>query len=628
MSALIDSLDTVSTMQLGENNHVEHGWSNQIEEKIVQFDFQCVRTTPQGIGALEIVLDELLQELSTSHSNTEKESKRKQLLCILYKMIGKTRDVEGGKGEYAISYMMIWKWHQYFPKLAELALALFVFEPCRVPEHVINYSDTLKQIDRSPYGSWKDIKYLCNYLREKCAADNPVQDHPIFRRCIEYINIQLRRDAELYESAHPEASKTKLSLVSKWIPRESSKKFGWFTNFLAKDYFKEFLVTVNQANPTSLRRAEQKCLTRYRILCATLNRHIDTVQIKQAGCRWADIDHSKTTSITMQKNRRAFMNLSVVSPHVVRSVDPDRVQCAKNLQTYLQNLVKSGKEVKGKNIGLDKFASDAYNLTYYGSQEEIDMLNSQWRDNANQKNANGLGPMIAMVDMSGSMSGDPMNAAVALGCRVAEKSILGKRVMTFSATPEWINLDQCDIFTKMVKKIYDSSNTAGMNTDFYKALDMILGAIEKKRIPPEDVENMILAIFSDMQIDDNLCQTYAGTYYDSRRHQSIRDSARAQWDTMYVKIQQKYADTGMRLYGKPLNPPHILFWNLRSTGGFPALSSQGNMSMMSGFDPTVLNMFCELGIEALRFMTPFNTLLKLLDNERYYTLEVLCFDNL
>lgn len=621
MSALIDSLDTISTMQRGENNHVEHGWSNQIEEKIAQFDFQCVRTTQEGIVNLEIVLDGLLQELSINHSNIEKESKRKRLLCILYKMIGKTRDVEGGKGEYAISYMMIWKWHQYFPKLAEFALALFVFEPCRVPEHVINYSDTLKQIDRPPYGSWKDIKYLCSYLRTKC-LNIPFPEHPLFRRCVEYINIQLRRDIDLYESVYPETNpKTQLSLVSKWIPRESSKKFGWITHYLATDYFKEFLLTVNPADSNSHIKAERKCLTRYRMLCATLNRHIDTVQIKQTGCRWADIDHSKTTSITMQKNRRAFMNLSVVSPHVVRSVDPDRVQCAENLQTYLQSLVKSGKEVKGKNIGLDKFASDAYNLTYYGSQEEIDMLNSQWRDNANQKNANGLGPMIAMVDMSGSMSGDPMNAAVALGCRVAEKSILGKRVMTFSATPEWINLEQCETFTKMVKKIYDSSNTAGMNTDFYKALDMILGAIEQKRIPPEEVENMILAIFSDMQIDDNLCQTYARTYYDSQRHQSIRDSSRAQWDTMYVKIQQKYADTGMRLYGKPLNPPHILFWNLRNTGGFPVLSNEGNMSMMSGFDPTVLNMFCELGIEALRFMTPFNTLLKLLDNERYYPLE-------
>jgi hypothetical protein len=45
--------------------------------------------------------------------------------------------------------------------------------------------------------------------------------------------------------------------------------------------------------------------------------------------------------------------------------------------------------------------------------------------------------------------------------------------------------------------------------------------------------------------------------------------------------------------------------------------------MMSGFDPTVLNMFCELGIEALRDMTPYKNLMKQLENERYKVLEQL-----
>ena len=54
--------------------------------------------------------------------------------------------------------------------------------------------------------------------------------------------------------------------------------------------------------------------------------------------------------------------------------------------------------------------------------------------------------MIAMVDVSGSMDGDPLHAAIALGIRVAEKSILGKRVLTFSALPTWVNLDGYDSF--------------------------------------------------------------------------------------------------------------------------------------------------------------------------------------
>jgi hypothetical protein len=218
------------------------------------------------------------------------------------------------------------------------------------------------------------------------------------------------------------------------------------------------------------------------------------------------------------------------------------------------------------------------------------------------------------------MSGDPMNAAVALGCRVAEKSILGKRVMTFSSDPTWINLDGCDTFSSMVDTIRKNDRYAGYNTDFYKALDMILTAIEVNKVPPNDVENMILAIFSDMQIDDNLHVMMNGgsTYNHSAGNMS---NNRGKWAIMLQQIKQKYAEVGMRLYGQPLNPPHILFWNLRKTNGFPTLSTEAGCSMMSGFDPTILNMFCELGIDALREMTPYKTLLKLLDNPRYLPLE-------
>jgi hypothetical protein len=251
--------------------------------------------------------------------------------------------------------------------------------------------------------------------------------------------------------------------------------------------------------------------------------------------------------------------------------------------------------------------------------EEADILNSQWRNNGNKKNANGLGPMVAMCDLSGSMEGDPMAAAIALSCRVAEKSCLGRRVMTFSAEPSWINLDLKTDFTDMVMEILSNSRTAGLNTDFYKALDLILSAIEQHRVPPADVENMVLAIFSDMQIDDCLCFQPGATSYTHTKEQAV--AARGKWDTMYDKIKQKYAETGMRLYGQPLKAPHILFWNLRSTSGFPTMSTEAGCSMMSGFDPTILNMFCEIGMEALKCRMPYNMLMKQLENPRYLPME-------
>jgi hypothetical protein len=86
-------------------------------------------------------------------------------------------------------------------------------------------------------------------------------------------------------------------------------------------------------------------------------------------------------------------------------------------------------------------------------------------------------------------------------------------------------------------------------------------------------------------------------------------------------MEKKYANVGIRVHGKPYKPPHILFWNLRSTSGFPALSSQPNCSMMSGFSPSLLNLFCNQGIDALQSCSPWSILVKTLEAERYKILE-------
>ena len=598
MSAVISALDSFTPVRVGENGHTELDWSNDIQEKIVQFDFQCVRTTSDGISELAGVLYLILYHLFNS-----KDENRKDHLITLFKIIGKTRDINGGKGEYSLAYMMIWTWYKFFPELAKSALKLFVLDPIEMDS---------SNASQEPYGSWKDIKYFCKYVIDQGV---PIR-HPLVEFCITEINKKLRQDDHAY-NADMDGS-MKLSLVAKWIPREESGKFGFLYEELAVNYFPEFIATAKM--DASREKALKKCKAQYRMLCSKLNRHLDTVQIKQTAKKWSEIDHARTTSITMVKQRKAFLNQKGKNGET-RSEDPDRIACAENLRAYMKSLKKQGKEVKGKNVGMEMFAAQAVGHGRIRNKEEMEILNSQWRDNSNKKTANGLGPMVAIVDTSGSMEGDPLFAALSLGCRVAEKSILGKRVMTFSSDPAWINLEGCNEFTDMISAIMQQSSKAGLSTNFYKALDMILTVIEEKRIPVAEVENMILAIFSDMQMDDNLhMMTTPGTqsyiYTDVEK-----EIARGKWASLFQQIKTKYADTGMRLYGKPLNPPHILFWNLRKTNGFPTLTTEAGCSMMSGFDPVILNMFCELGIQSLKEMTPYMTLMKLLSNDRYIPLD-------
>ena len=563
MSAIINALDSYTQMQIGEKGHVEYGWSNDIRERILQLSFQLTRTNDNGINKLQLVLQKLLTDLKHMIASEKLIDREigKGLLGVLYKMIGHTRDIIDGKGEYALSYMMIYTWYDYYPELAKFALKCLV-----------DLGD--KSIHQ--YGSWKDIKYLCEY----CKSKSNDEMHPIICYAIELVNEQLRRDYASHVS-----NSTDISLVAKWVPREKSA-FSWLYQHLAVNYYGNYMVTANDA--FSQKKALLKCKTEYRKLISDLNRKIDTLQIKQCGHKWATIDFNKTTSISLAKQKKAFLNIKK-NGETRYPYSADRILCAENFKDHINKTVTGETEMKGKRVGMAEFTRQALSVK---SQIEIDLLNSQWRDNSSQ--TEGLGNMIAMVDTSGSMDGDPMHVAIALGIRIAEKSALGKRVMTFSCKPTWVNLEPHSDFVSKVQTI--TSAEWGMNTNFYAALNMILDAIILNKMDPEDVQDMVLVILSDMQID-----------------QGDRGAS----DTMYANIKKKYEDAGIRVHGKPYKAPHILFWNLRSTQGFPTLSNQANASMMSGYSPSILNLFCEKGMSALQSCTPWSLLEKSLENDRY-----------
>jgi len=86
-------------------------------------------------------------------------------------------------------------------------------------------------------------------------------------------------------------------------------------------------------------------------------------------------------------------------------------------------------------------------------------------------------------------------------------------------------------------------------------------------------------------------------------------------------LKRKFHDAGIEICGKGYKMPHILFWNLRNTDGFPELSYQDNVTMLSGYSPMLLNSFLQEGMVGLNDITPWNMLKKMLDHERYNHLE-------
>jgi len=603
MSALCTALDNeMPKLQLGENMNVEYSWSNDIEELITQFSFQLTRTI--CTKELEDKYQELLQKIFTKQTIQQTTQ-----IKTIYKLIGYTRDIISGKGEYNLTYMLIsglYKFSQSKECLEEDKYRILALSTSAINSLVRT------KLDEHPYGSWKDMKYFCNYhIKKEDRYDYKLND-PLLNKVLDLVCAQIRCDEH----------SPKKTLAAKWVPREKSSKFGWITPLLAMRYYSPWMKDTNQEQEQKIltpshpqyKKAQRKCLTHFRQLVAKINKELNTPQINQCNASWENIDFdNNVTSITLRKQSKAFQ--SVKNNGEPRIYNEDRIKCAENYKEYIERCKTGKSDAKGKRVSIIDFVKAAINLPRQdemgatnnltanqldANQLEADSINLQWENNAKQNKA--LEDCIAMVDMSASMeqeSSNPLYSAVGLGIRIAEKSKFGKRVLTFSATPTWINLDNCNDFVSMVHKLQKAP--CGMNTNFGTALDLILDTAIANNINPQDMKNISLIILSDMQIDKQ------------QNHQN---------QPMFEMMQQKYYDAGMQtIYQEPYKVPHIIFWNLRSTSGFPTLSITKNTSMMSGNSPSLLNTFCGDGINSLKEITPYTTLIKQLSNKRYDYLE-------
>merc|ERR1719231_1179276 len=66
-----------------------------------------------------------------------------------------------------------------------------------------------------------------------------------------------------------------------------------------------------------------------------------------------------------------------------------------------------------------------------------------------------LGKLVPLVDVSGSMTGTPMEAAIGLGLVVSELThpAFRDRALTFDSTPTWVDLSGCPKIADKVAKM-------------------------------------------------------------------------------------------------------------------------------------------------------------------------------
>ena len=178
-------------------------------------------------------------------------------------------------------------------------------------------------------------------------------------------------------------------------------------------------------------------------------------------------------------------------------------------------------------------------------------------------------PGIAIVDVSGSMTGQPMEAAVSMGAYIAErgKGPFQNHFITFSNNPELVEFSGVDLYDKFRRAI---TAEWGGSTNIEAVFDLLLNTALKNHMTAEDMPKT-LYIFSDMEF--NGCITSGPVSHD--RWSYGHPLNERQINTVIEAQAQKW-----RRYGYKL--PRVIFWNLDARhDNIPAIGD--GFSYVSGF---------------------------------------------
>lgn len=341
------------------------------------------------------------------------------------------------------------------------------------------------------------------------------------------------------------------SLLAKWMKSENTSSAK--SRYLAIKTIKAFGM-----KPSVYR----KCLS-------TLRKRINVLERLMSQGRWEDIQFDKIPSRAGIIYRNAFARNDITKARYEAFLKSKETKVNANV-LYPFDIAHRAFQVRSENyddperLSLQKYWDNLPN--YYGDREE-----------------NG----IAVVDVSGSMTGIPMEAAVSLGAYIAEKAHgpFANHFITFSAKPQLVEFSGVDITDKLNRC---ASANWGMNTDLEAVFDMLLKVAISNKTPQEDMPTR-LYIFSDMEFDCAL-RDYCH-YYDP-----------FDVDTLVEGIAKKWAMHGYKL-------PDIVFWNLNARhDNIPAIGE--GFSYVSGFSPVMIE-------QILGGKTGLELVMEKLNSDRY-----------
>ena len=559
-------------LQTGWNGCPEYSASGVGDPRVVAFS-----------GLVREVSPETIKRLITDILNLATRTGDTQVLADVFLLLFQTRNCRGGKGEKDI-------FHEMFIILYE-----------QMSKTIIDLVPLIAH-----YGYWKDYLYLQEMIAQHSRKD-------LFKdlntAITQFYAKQLLKDKATLD-ATPAGSTPQLTFCAKYAPTEDGH-FGKGINSMA------FNSLVREMFP-----GDKKGKEKYRKLRSSLNHALDLPEIKMCAKEYEEISFDKVPSKCLQKWRKAFLNEKIKEAVESRfdetgnrfPYDEGRVQCRKKLLGQ----VKEGKVHGGQ---LDPHEIVNIFMEEYGkhtvSEAEKVVLQAQWDDIKAKvleallsidDSAVNLGKLVPLVDVSSSMSGIPMQVAIALGLLVSEitSDEFKHSVINFEDNPTWTFFEEAQSLFEKVRQLQRAP--WGGSTNFEKAWMLVIQVLENMdTLTQDDVPDMI--VFSDMQFNS-----------------ASRGGA---WETMHQMIVREFTALGERKGVTGLKPGNIIYWNLSGkTTGFAAQASTPGVQMLSGFSPSLLKLLLSgesLTVEVVDESgdakeiqkTPYQTLRDALDDPLY-----------
>jgi hypothetical protein len=467
-------------------------------------------------------------------------------LIQLYQIIANTRDIHHGKGEHDISYMMVWKLYQHFPTLAIYIIHRFV-------------QTTDKQY--YVYGSWRDIKYLCAFVKQNSRFQ---ENDSLIEVCIELINNQLKHDLDTWKCSTNSMDRRFISNIAKWIPREN-KKFGWLFDLLAKHWGNTHYPYIMDSTSDfqSKLKANIKYKQFYRKNVSYLNKALDTIEIKLCADRRNLIEPQNITLCNIAKYKNfAFYD----------SDDDAKIKCSHQITEYLQNkyslIVQPEKGYYKYNtsssLPINYYVKQAILfIEKYGCTEncQFHILNKQWGYLSTLLSESFITDIVPIIDISSTMrkhDDDPLYAAIGYGILISQHSDIKNRILAVDNIPIWIHFDDNMSFIHRVKRVIDTiSSLYSTRSSYIDAFHLLGKSIIQSSMTAIDIQNIQFVVFSTFT-----------------EHQDNNDL------TLYDNIIQTLSSYTQYI-------PHIAFWNLSKydTTILPCQINQRKIKLLSGYSP-------------------------------------------